>query len=620
MAVAGAAAAAFGGYVLWTARQAADRASKEVASQGEIQFAANVYDRALPQGFESLRSPAVFRDAVIYRDRLHIAGPAGLSVYDAEGQLEARYRPGFELPASALTSLAVGSAGDSSADDLWIGTAGEGLLRFDGRVFHQIRAADPRYRKAGALLPVSTGRILMGGEKSGVLVWDGKRLAIFHESLKNVPVTVLAGDDTDLWVGTSDRGLLHWRAGRLDSFAKELPDLHVLSIAVSGESVYAGTAMGVAEFKSGVFTRLVARGYFAQSLLARGDKLLIGTLDEGTIEAPLSARPGRFARVGQSDGSIQRIFEAGGQIYALSENNLLRDGRPMLQEEESLLADRDIAAISVDSSGRTWIGYFDRGLEILPASGGRGLRFEDDHLFCVNRIVHHPSGGQTAVATANGLVLIESSLGRRRVIGRAEGLIANHVTDVAARNEGWVAATPSGVSFIDSKGISSLYAFHGLVNNHVYALGVAGPRTMAGTLGGLSILDGQAVSASFTTANSALGHNWVSAIVKVEEEWFAGTYGAGVVRMDAAGRWHSFPDLRAPLEINPNAMLATASAVYAGTLGSGLAVYRKEEGRWRFVTTGLPSQNVTAIAARGGFIHIGTDNGMVRAPESAVLR
>lgn len=89
--------------------------------------------------------------------------------------------------------------------------------------------------------------------------------------------------------------------------------------------------------------------------------------------------------------------------------------------------------------------------------------------------------------------------------------------------------------------------------------------------------------------------------------------------MDAAGRWQSFDDLRGPIEINQNSMAATATAVYAGTLDRGLAIYSRASGRWNFWTAGLPSRNVTAVEARGGFVYIGTDNGLVRLPESTLV-
>jgi ligand-binding sensor domain-containing protein len=279
----------------------------------------------------------------------------------------------------------------------------------------------------------------------------------------------------------------------------------------------------------------------------------------------------------------------------------------------------------MDGSGRLWVGYFDRGLQILAGGTNSGERFEDDNLFCVNRIAHDAARGISAVATANGLVMFDASTARRRVITHEDGLIANQVTDVVLRPDGTaVAATPAGVSFIDASGISSIYAFQGLVNNHAYALASDGARTLVGTLGGLSILDAGLVKASFTTANSALKHNWITSIVRVDNGWFVGTYGGGILRIDESGRWQTFEDLRGEdlrgsLEVNTNSMAVTEKAVYAGTLDRGLAIYNRVSGRWNFWAAGLPSRNVTAVEARGGFVYIGTDNGLLKLPESTVV-
>lgn len=439
------------------------------------------------------------------------------------------------------------------------------------------------------------------------MVYDGKDLKPFHSSLSEIPVTALAGDDASLWVGTIDRGLLHWNAGTLETIDDNLPDHQVLSLALDAGTVYAGTAMGVAEIRDGKFVRIVAPGYFAQTLLASEGKLWIGTLDEGMVEVPRH-------RSGICPGcSIRKILRIDGDVFTVAEDSLWRGSQEVIRREDATLVDRNIAALSMDGSGRLWIGYFDRGLQILG-----GERFEDDHLFCVNRIAHDAARGVSAVATANGLVMFDASGARRRVITHDDGLIANQVTDVVLRSDGSaIAATPAGVSFIDASGISSIYAFQGLVNNHAFALGSVGAKTLVGTLGGMSVLDGEMVKASFTTANSALKHNWITAMVRVNDDWFVGTYGGGVLRFDRAGRWQAFDDLRGNLEINANAMAATSNAVYAGTLDHGLAVY--SAGRWNFWTAGLPSANVTAIEARGGVLYIGTDNGLVKIPESTVV-
>jgi ligand-binding sensor domain-containing protein len=94
-----------------------------------------------------------------------------------------------------------------------------------------------------------------------------------------------------------------------------------------------------------------------------------------------------------------------------------------------------------------------------------------------------------------------------------------------------------------------------------------------------------------------------------------GTYGAGVLGLDGSGHFHSFENATGSIEINPNAMLVTKSHVFAGTLGKGLYVYDRESERWRAIEEGLPSSNVTALAAADGYIYVGTDNGLVRVQE-----
>jgi len=70
--------------------------------------------------------------------------------------------------------------------------------------------------------------------------------------------------------------------------------------------------------------------------------------------------------------------------------------------------------------------------------------------------------------------------------------------------------------------------------------------------------------------------------------------------------------------VNPNAMAVSGGQVYAGSLDRGLFVYDRASGRWSNTTMGLPSRNVTALAAGGGYLYVGTDNGLVRIAEGAL--
>jgi ligand-binding sensor domain-containing protein len=123
------------------------------------------------------------------------------------------------------------------------------------------------------------------------------------------------------------------------------------------------------------------------------------------------------------------------------------------------------------------------------------------------------------------------------------------------------------------------------------------------------------ITTNFTTTTSNLKHNWITAVVPLGNEWMVGTYGAGILALDRSGRFNSFEVGSGPFEVNPNAMLVTTSYVLAGTLGHGLYLYDRQSGRWSVIRNGLPSLNVTALAAANGYIYVGTDNGLVRIPE-----
>ena len=611
------------GGVFVNASHAINESRVSLESKGTLHFESVRLDRRPASGFEPVSAPALFEDAAIYHGHIFICGPAGLSEFDADGNSVARFRPGFELPAAPLVRMNTGVAADAQEQELYIATAGEGLLAYDGRHMRQIRASTSEARKLTSVLISANGKVLMGTAKDGVLAYDGKHLAQLHPSLNGIKVTALAGSDSDLWTGTLDQGLLHLVAGRLESWKETdgMPDSRVTAIELTPDATYAATSMGVAEIRDGRVARVLGQGLFAQALQVRGTSLYAGTLEDGTVELPLNAkvaRPRRKQQPSLGQTAVKRLFSQGGRSFELREDRLESEGLAVLKRDPALLRDNNIAALAQDADGRLWVGYFDRGLDIV---GKATLHIEDEHVYCVNRIVHDSKRQRTGVATANGFVMFDAAGVERQVLTKADGLIASHVTDALLNRDGsWTLGTPAGITFLEGGKASSIYARQGLVNNHVYALGECGGHLVAGTLGGASVFGDGLIKASFTTANSPLKQNWISAVAPVTNGCFLGTYGAGVIALDQAGKWKTFVDMPAGVEVNPNAMVSTGRAVYVGTLGKGLGVFDVARERWSWMTEGLPSLNVTAISvAANGVLYIGTDNGLVRVAESVLV-
>jgi ligand-binding sensor domain-containing protein len=609
----------------WRVHRALRTATQEVQSEGEIQFTSRPLPEPHQQDFESISTPAVFFQAARFLGDLYIAGPAGLSQYSASGTLLKHYAVGQELPSSPLVAMAPAMLADSRDPELVIATAQEGLLVFNGRAFRQIMPQDAGARTVTSILPAASGHLLIGTRKRGVLLYDGKKITVLHTTLGNLYVTTLAGTESDLWVGTLNQGVLHWHAGAADLFGEEqgLPDRQVQSIAISGDTTFVGTVLGVAVFESGRFSRTLADGILTTALLPHAGQLFVGSEDQGVIAIPLERTHRRNSAPADAAelAEVHQLLAVDDAVLALTRSGLYRMGargfgwQAVLRPGAAVLSDRNVSALAADSKGRLWVGYFDRGLDRLESDHGPATHIENEHVFCVNRILPNPKNGTIDVATANGLVRFDSAGSQEQVLTRADGLIADHVTDVVSYQNGLALATPAGLTFLDATGARSMYAFQGLVNNHVYALGVSGDELMAGTLGGLSQLEKGDVQVSYTTATPGLKHDWITSVVPVGGEWMVGTYGAGVLGLDRSGHFHSFENATGSFEVNPNAMLVTPTHVFAGTLGNGLYVYERESDRWFAVERGLPSANVTALTLANGYLYVGTDNGLVRVQE-----
>ena len=641
-------------FILFRAQQTLSRATRDTQAGQQIPFSLRTLDLAArpPLAFEPMAAADAYATGAWFEGARYLAGPAGLTIQSTDGSPERTLRTGIELPIAPIVAIASGRLRGASERQLLLATAGAGLLILTPEPhalprLKQLLPANAADADLTTLAADASGDLLLGTHRHGVLRFDGASLAPYRFTFSGVDparleVTALAvSEASSVLIGTRTQGLFYAHAGtiRHADTASGLPDPQVETILVQQGHAFAGTPLGVAEFdllqSSGNASalhpdRILAQGIFAHALAlnSAGTQLMIGTLDQG-IQPVFLAGAAHFRPVAIGIHDMSPVAD-GTRIDALIANpgggfEIIANGAVDHSSSSDRLADRNISALTFDSSGRLYVGFFDRGLDIVTLGSEPSVRhLEDDHLFCVNRLALDPRRHTVAAATANGLVLFDEQGTARQVLTRRDGVLSDHITDVAFTQSGTVLATPSGVSYITPTGVESLYAFQGLVNNHVYAL-AANPvsgTVLAGTLGGLSQLEQGSVRRNWTVANSSLGHNWVTALAPMPGgSYLVGTYGAGVMQLSAAGDFSKL-DLPASLPhdlvINSNALLVTHDHVFAGTLGHGLLVYTVASGRWTSVTNGLPSLNVTAFAAHAGELYIGTENGLVHIAEAAL--
>ena len=293
----------------------------------------------------------------------------GLFYQHADGSRQ-HYTPAQGLPSDVVHSVLVDDAGR-----VWIGS-GRGLaVIYPGApgVIHTIDAIPP--------LPVfalhqQANRLLIGTEQ-GLYQWQDGNISLYHNGLAEQPVSALLLRNDEVWIGTTDRGLLRLVDGELEQLTIEggLPNNRILSLYQDREnSVWVGTNGGLFRLREAPFVTQTAElglaGDYVRAVLAHTDgSIWIGTsqglsriTDEKIEQLDLSA----YSR-GQSVLSLTEAPDGSVWIGTYTDGALLwRNGEVVrqLQRNNGLLAN-EIRAILPDAEG-VWVGTA-QGLNFVAA-------------------------------------------------------------------------------------------------------------------------------------------------------------------------------------------------------------------------------------------------------------
>jgi len=224
----------------------------------------------------------------------------------------------------------------------------------------------------------------------------------------------------------------------------------------------------VAVFDHGRLSRVLAPGVLATSLLATGDQLYVGSEDQGVIPVQLAGRrPNPNASQDSQLSEVRQIFASEDALFAVARNGLYRMNlrgfgwQRVLDAGSATLSDRNISALATDGG---W-----PALGRLFRSGSRHTCFRPQprhpcgRRACILRQPHLSGcqGWHNRRRHRQRLVRFDNAGSEQQVLTRSDGLIADHVTDIASYRDGLALADSRGLTFLDSTGARSMYAFHG---------------------------------------------------------------------------------------------------------------------------------------------------------------
>jgi len=632
------------------------RMNRSLEQERERQAAAmrvDVEERELrapsADGLTLLLNAADVRAVANFHDATYLATSGGLIALDDGGDIRRRYTTLDGLPDLDLTSLAV------FRDRLFVGTVSAGLLAFDGNAFTGYRFNKPKATHVSVLVPTET-ELLIGTLDGGLFEYDGQR---FNRRFNSAPgadfsrVTALLSHESRLYIGTQDAGLYIWREAHIEHITanENLPSPHVTSIAAlpsalaENGSIGVATDFGVVGLNDSNELKPISNRPNVTSLAVSRGHLFAGLFNGGIVDMNPAAAKQR-ALPGEAETSSAQAAGLPASIPAkvvvddvklwvlTSSGAFARDEgstRPGFESiAGSLVGDRVLTAghitgLALDGASRLWVGYFDRGIDVLtPETSERLSHIEDDRVREVNHLVFDGSDDRMLAATSRGLVAFASNFKQTVMTREQGGLINDSVAQVSlafdsgTRGRAMVLATSGGLTEVAGGRARSLTAFHGLASNHLYTSASVGSRLFVGSLAGLVELEGLRVVRTYKTSNSSLSHDWVTAVAEAEGTLYVGTNGGGVDALLPAGEWVNFADELGKFEVNQNAMHYDGERLYVGTSDRGLLVYNTRARRWTRISAGLASQNVTAITSDDRFLYAGTLNGLVRIEKRVI--
>jgi ligand-binding sensor domain-containing protein len=577
----------------------------------------------------------------------YLATSGGLMALSEDGTFKRRYTTLDGLTDNDLTTLAVFN------NQLFIGTAANGMMSFDGNGFTGYRFVKPKATRVSAMLATES-ELLIGTLDGGLFEYDGTRFVRRLNSTTGADfnrVTALLANDSRIYIGTQDKGLYVWREAQIEHYGAEagLPSMRVTGLAVmpADESIAIATDFGAVVLNGVNEIKELSKQANITSLAVSGGRLWAGLFSGGIIEIK-----------GNSSNSVQKVSDNGfitqdleflkaiptqvfagdGKLFALTQEGAFeRDGQARNSLLENLsgaitadkaLTTSHISSLALDDSANLWIGYFDRGIDIIaPETKERLSHIEDERLREVNFIAINKRDGRAFIATSRGLVQLDGRLQQSVLTREQNGLIDNAIAHISFADDGaagpktagrMVLSTAGGLTDIVNDRARSLTAFHGLASNHLYTSASLGGRLFAGSLAGLVELEGLRVVRTYKTSNSKLSHDWVTALIEADGTLYVGTNGGGVDALLPTGEWLNFADELGKFEVNQNAMHFDGEKLFVGTSDRGVLVYNTRERSWTRISAGLTSQNVTAITADERYIYVGSLNGLTRIEKRVI--
>ena len=449
--------------------------------------------------------------------------------------------------AQGLGANTVRSIVEDKKGNLWFGTDGGGASMFNGKSFTSFKSTDGLgNNNIWAILEDKKGNIWFGTDGGGVVCYNGKTFTPYTtvRGLANNTVRCIAEDNNgNLWFGTNGGGASKFDGNTFHTFSKDmgLADNTIRSITCDKSgNVWLGTyENGVSRYDGKTFTNFTTtQGLCGNSVISiaedRNGNMWFGTNGKGA-----SCYDGKtFTTFSTSEG----------------------------------MCNNTVLSITEDKSGNLWFGTY----------GGGASRY---------------SGSAFTTYTAS------------------QGLANNQVLSIAEDKNGamWFGTAVGGVCRYDGKSFTTYSTGQGFFSTQVVSIAEdkQGNLWFATYRGGISRYDGKTIT-TYTTTQGLADNNIMTVVIDKNGIIWIGTDGGGVSRFDGK----AFTNYTTAQGLCNNSVLSICEdkneKLWFGTNGGGVSCWDGKSFKTFTTAQGLSNSKIYCIAEdKGGNLWLGTDGGGV---------
>ncbi|MEL6558446.1 MAG: two-component regulator propeller domain-containing protein [Bacteroidota bacterium] len=380
-----------------------------------------------------------------------------------------------------LTESHVNAICEDSQGNLWVGTEGGGLFKYDGFTFEGYRMEDGLSSNFIRSLHLDKNGTIWIGTSNGVTTYQNNRLVkpANFQPLANMTIQTIISDPAtrEVWFGTLANGLYNFKNQKFTKYSKsgKFPDDQINCLMLDKNGIlWAGTTKGLVKFDGKRVTTYNTRNNLASNdvtALSEGKNgnIWIGTRNRGISKFNKAKFSNYNTYHGLQSNNVRTLFHdhrdnlwigTTSGISKFQNTRFKTYGKNRGQDRNA------INSIFEDRTGNIWIGTVSKGLDMLDSERFIHYPVNDELGKRVYAIVQANNGSMIYATSKGGITVYDK---KRYTLLKGTSGFTNSVVKTLHKGSRtlWLGTTDDGVYQFDQRGFRQFMNFDSLENNAI---------------------------------------------------------------------------------------------------------------------------------------------------------